>query len=829
MSPSSQTTIIPHSQEPLVTYQYPSVAELGSIVSRSAKAQKSWKSVSIQDRIKIGHKFMEEFKNMENEIPLELTKQMGRPISQTPGEIRGTLERANYMLSIAEQALAPVDLKDTDKPGFKRYIKREPLGVVFVIAPWNFPFLTSINSVLPAIIAGNSVILKPSPQTPLTAHRLQTAFEKAGLPADVFLVTHLSPELTAQIVQDPRVNFVSFTGSVANGKAVAENAVKSGFKGVALELGGKDPAYVRSDANIDYTVAELVDGAFFNSGQSCCAIERIYVHESIYDKFVTAYTELVKKYKLGDPTEPSTNLGPVVSVASAERIRKQVEDAVKSGAKALIPEDLFPVAKPGTPYVAPQVLVNVDHHMDVMKEETFGPAVGIMPVPSDDAALELMNDSPYGLTASIWTSDQPDSEAAFQRFVDELETGTVFLNRCDYLDPALAWTGVKDSGRGISLSKFVQCRLPRWRFEAEPRNQLLGVRQLLSTSSSLLVVPTSTTSSPDSATTTPSLTTSEGPSLSTSLQISSTEQPASTSLSAPPTSTTAQTTPFSTESVPLLFTQTSTTSSRATFSATTPPPTILSDVNVPFGRSKYRQLIIALACFSAGLLIALIALAIVAFRARADVDLLRDQLSRHEETIDLSLRKVDSSPSSRSGGYGRISINDPDELKGSRSRRPMSEGRINLPQARSAAGGLAKDASARPRDRHVSFGSDNRPSALPLLSRPPPQERRNSMPLRAETRPPVPSKSAQASSPPSPPRKQAAPRSITSPRSQVSGPRPNPETRRMSFNDPGSGSSNQIRQLPTTPTISSTTSHDSSYYDPHIGRTSNSGGYFPSN
>ncbi|KAG9126497.1 hypothetical protein FRC07_003203 [Ceratobasidium sp. 392] len=372
MSSTKQTTIIPHSQEPLVTYEYPTTAELDKIVARSVAAQKQWKNTPVAERIKIGHKFTEEFKKLDNEIPLELTKQMGRPVSQNAGEIRGTLERANYMLSIAEKALAPVGLEDTDKPGFKRYIKREPLGVVFVIAPWNFPFLTSINS-----------------------------------------------------------------------------------------LGGKDPAYVRSDADVDYTTAELVDGAFFNSGQSCCAVERIYVHDSIYDKFVSAYVDIVKKYKLGDPTEPGTNLGPVVSLASAERIRKQVDDAVKAGATPLVPEDLFPVAKPGTTYVAPQVLVNVDHSMDVMKEETFGPVVGIMRVSSDEAALELMNDSPYGLTASVWTTTKPESQEAFLRFVDELETGTVFLNRCDYLDPALAWTGVKDSGRGISLSKFGYDQLTR--------------------------------------------------------------------------------------------------------------------------------------------------------------------------------------------------------------------------------------------------------------------------------------------------------------------------------------------------------------------------------
>jgi len=395
---------------------------------------------------------------------MELTMQMGRPVSQNAGEVRGFLDRAEYMLSIAAMSLADTSLEDTDKPGFKRYIKRVPLGVVLVIAPWNFPYLTSINSVLPAIIAGNSVLLKPSPQTPLTAERFVLALHRAGFPQDLIQVVHLSPELTAKAVKHPSVNFVSFTGSVAGGKAIAEAAVAAdGFKGVALELGGKDPAYVREDADLKYTVAELVDGALFNSGQSCCAVERIYVHESIFEPFVEAFANTVKGYKLGDPTLPETNLGPVVSLASAQRIRKQVIDAVALGATALIPEDLFPIAKVNTAYVAPQVLTNVNHKMDVMMEETFGPIVGIQKVSSDEEAVKLMNDSPYGLTASIWTNAEtnPSSEEAFERMVNELETGTVFLNRCDYLDPALAWTGTKNSGRGVSLSKFGYDQLTR--------------------------------------------------------------------------------------------------------------------------------------------------------------------------------------------------------------------------------------------------------------------------------------------------------------------------------------------------------------------------------
>ncbi|EJD50646.1 succinate semialdehyde dehydrogenase [Auricularia subglabra TFB-10046 SS5] len=460
----SQTTIIPHSQQPLVTRHYPKPAELDALIGAAADAQRQWRAVPLDQRIAHGRRFAEEFKKMADEIPKELSLQMGRPVSQNAGEVRGTLDRAAYMLDIAASALADVPLTDTDKPGFRRFIKRAPLGVVLVIAPWNYPFLTMINSVLPAIVAGNSVVLKPSPQTPLSAERLAQAFSNAGLPPNVLQVVHLSPELTEQAVKHKSVSFVSFTGSVVGGQAVERAAVDAeGFKGVALELGGKDPAYVREDADLEYTVPELVEGAFFNSGQSCCAIERIYVHEKVYKPFVEKYVKLVEKYNLGDPTDPSTDLGPVVSLASAKRIRKQIADAVAAGAKALIAEEHFIAAKADSTYVAPQVLVDVNHTMEIMTEESFGPVIGIMKVSSDEEALKLMNDSPYGLTASIWTNAaaNPKSEEAFQWFAEELEAGTIFLNRCDFLDPALAWTGVKNSGRGISLSKYGYDQLTR--------------------------------------------------------------------------------------------------------------------------------------------------------------------------------------------------------------------------------------------------------------------------------------------------------------------------------------------------------------------------------
>ncbi|KAK7681979.1 hypothetical protein QCA50_014942 [Cerrena zonata] len=328
MSSQTQTTISPHNQSPYIVRTYPSEKVIESTIKVAKDAQKQWAKVPLKERIAIGHKFIEEFKKAADTVPKELAWSMGRPISQGAGEVRGFLDRAEYLLSIAESSLSDVSLADTDKPGFKRYIKRTPLGVILIIAPWNYPYLVSINAVLPAILAGNAVLLKPSPQTPEAAERIASALIAAGVPDKIVQWTlfHL-----------PAVSL--------GGKSVRKAAVDAeGFKGVALELGGKDPAYVRPDADLDYTVGELVDGALFNSGQSCCSIERIYVHEDVYDAFVPKFVELVKKYKLGDPTSTETNLGPVVSLASAQRIRKQVSDAIKAGAKPLIPESLFPIA-----------------------------------------------------------------------------------------------------------------------------------------------------------------------------------------------------------------------------------------------------------------------------------------------------------------------------------------------------------------------------------------------------------------------------------------------------------------------------------------------------
>ena len=269
-------------------------------------------------------------------------------------------------------------------------------------------------------------------------------------------ILYLDHDGVADVIRDERVAFVAFTGSVDGGHAI-QDAASRRFIGAALELGGKDPAYVASDANIERTAANLVDGSFYNAGQSCCGVERIYVHQDVYASFVDAFVAEASSLVLGDPRDKATTLGPVVRVRNAEAIQAQIDAAITAGARPLLDAAKFPETKRGLPYMAPQALVDVDHTMEIMSEETFGPAVGIMAVRDDEEAIRLMNDSRYGLTASVWTSDLERAQRVGRR----VETGTWYMNRCDYLDPELAWVGVKDSGRGCSLSALGYAQLTR--------------------------------------------------------------------------------------------------------------------------------------------------------------------------------------------------------------------------------------------------------------------------------------------------------------------------------------------------------------------------------
>ena len=419
--------------------------EINGVLQKSVSAQTNWRHVRLTERAAICHKMVDAFIANEDEIAHQLCWMMGRPIKYASGEVAGLVERARYMIDAAEDALSTILLPETTS--FKRYIKREPLGTAFVVAPWNYPYLTAINAIMPAIMAGNCVILKHSAQTPLCAEQLFNAFQTAGLPDGVFQYLHLSHTDTEVIIKDSRIDYVAFTGSVAGGMMV-EEAACGRFIGVGLELGGKDPAYVRADADIEYAVATCMDGAFFNSGQSCCGVERIYVDSRVFDEFVRQSVELVKGYRLGRPDDDHTTLGPMVKASAADFVRLQIQDAIAKGATEHIKTDNFTFNEVGTPYLAPQILTNVNHQMRVMTEESFGPVVGIMKVENDEEAIALMNDSEFGLTASVFTQD---IDAAVT-IGEQLETGTFFVNRCDYLDPALAWTGVKNSGRGCTLS-----------------------------------------------------------------------------------------------------------------------------------------------------------------------------------------------------------------------------------------------------------------------------------------------------------------------------------------------------------------------------------------
>ena len=448
------SVVSPIDGQELCRREYAKPSDIEQAVKAAKQAQAAWFASGLAERkAKIGAA-IDWLVAHKDEVAAAITHSMGRPISQSPGEVKGLEERARYMLSIADTALA--DIVPEEKAGFKRFLRREPVGVVLVMAPWNYPFLTAVNAIVPALAAGNVVLLKHSSQTPQVAELFQAAFDAAGLPVGVFQSLYLNHADTDALLQSDAVDFVAFTGSVNGGHQV-QAAISKRFIGAGLELGGKDPAYVRADADVASAAENLVDGAFFNSGQSCCGIERIYVHVSVYEAFVQTFVEVTQQYRLGNPTDANTNLGPMVRRSAADFVRAQIAEAVAQGAKSLVDEAAFPASQVGTAYLSPHVLVNVNHNMRVMREESFGPVVGIMAVQNDEEAIRLMNDSDFGLTASIWTQDALAAEA----LAGQIATGTVFMNRCDYLDPALAWTGVKDTGHGISLSELGYAQLTR--------------------------------------------------------------------------------------------------------------------------------------------------------------------------------------------------------------------------------------------------------------------------------------------------------------------------------------------------------------------------------
>ena len=426
-------------------------SEADAAVTRAKIAQRKWNMRPIEERIELVKAGVAAIGAMNAEIVPEIAWQMGRPI-RYGGEFGGFNERASYMADIAIDALAPIEIENSNN--FRRVIKRVPHGLVLVVAPWNYPFMTAINTVAPALIAGNAVMLKHASQTPLVGERLAKAFHSVGIPRDIFQNVFLDHDTTSALISDRAFDFINFTGSVSGGVAM-EKAAAGTFTSIGLELGGKDPGYVMEDANLDAAVETLIDGAMFNSGQCCCGIERIYVIESLFEDFIKKAVAVVNQYNLGNPLDPETTIGPMAHIRFANEVRAQTQEAIKDGAKAHIDPCLFPMN--GGAYLMPQILTDVTHDMRIMREESFGPVVGIMSVKNDKEAIKLINDSNFGLTASLWTEDINRAEA----IADRIDTGTAFMNRADYLDPALCWTGCKDTGRGGGLSMIGYHNLTR--------------------------------------------------------------------------------------------------------------------------------------------------------------------------------------------------------------------------------------------------------------------------------------------------------------------------------------------------------------------------------
>lgn len=441
------TVTSPIDGRPAHRFETLEASEIDRRLALASGTARAYRESDLASRVALCRRMLDAYAERLDENARAITRAMGKPISQSRGEFERTMvERTGHLCEIAADALA--DLVLPEKPGFRRFVRHEPVGVVLDIAAWNYPLAIATNVIVPAVLAGNAVLVKHASQTAMVADQFEQAFLAAGAPPGLVQAMPMDHAATARLIGSRALGYVSFTGSVRGGHEIYRALAQENFIAAGFELGGKDPALVLEDADVAFAAENLVDGAFYNAGQSCCGIERIYVADGVYDAFVEAFVAHAKRYVLGDPLDPATTLGPLVDEKAADFVRGQVAAAVAAGARSLVGDRDFRVPDQTRCYLAPQVLVDVDHGMDLMREETFGPAIGIMRVANESEGLALMNDSPYGLTASIWTRDVEHGEA----LALDVEAGTVFVNRCDYLDPGLAWTGVKDSGFGCSLS-----------------------------------------------------------------------------------------------------------------------------------------------------------------------------------------------------------------------------------------------------------------------------------------------------------------------------------------------------------------------------------------
>lgn len=417
--------------------------DIDATLSGAKAASKAWRRTKLADRIALCDAALSAMLAEADSIAADISTMMGKPLSQARGEVNGMAERARTMMKLAPAALADIQLSPKEK--FERRIVKEALGVVLDMPAWNYPLLTAVNAVFPAVLAGNAVVIRHSPRSLLCGNHFARAFRSAGGPEHLVSAVMCDHETAEGLVRDARVDHVVFTGSTFGGHRI-QLAAKDRFLHPALELGGNDSAYVAADADLDKAVDNLVDGSCYNAGQSCCAVERIYVHASLYDAFVEKAKGLVDGYVMGDPFDAKTTLGPIAQPHHVAELEAFVSDATSKGARLVAGGKRSSVNGKGRFFQA-TLLANCNHDMNIFRQESFGPVVSVMKVDSDDMALAKMNDSSLGLTASVWTTDR--DRAA--KLAASLECGTIYMNRCDSLDPELPWVGVKDSGRGVSL------------------------------------------------------------------------------------------------------------------------------------------------------------------------------------------------------------------------------------------------------------------------------------------------------------------------------------------------------------------------------------------